>query len=278
MENNNTIDKNPNNNSPNQGVSFAKSNTPGFLVSNKRKKETEIIEEKTNTQEENNEQKESNTSLLRKQSIDVIEEAKNEFENTNANTNSIFADNMLLVAQNPIQPTEEINTEIDNSELINNPSSIFNIPLIANNEILNNTTNNTDINTNGEQKNIENKDIAGTTIITPNIDFFSFDFSTTSQTVEDDTPKIEAVTKTDDDVIHVDFNSVIRASDNQEVIPEQNDRVELTKFLEPKENLIKKPDEVSEEDNNVIRINDDSSSDSYRSKNNIINQPQITLI
>ena len=226
MENNNTIDKNPSNSSPNQGVSFAKSNTPGFLVSNKRKKETEIIEKKTNIYEEDHEKKESNTSLLRKQSIDVIEEAKNEFENTNANTDSIFADNMLLAAQQPIQPAEEINTELDNSDLINNPSSIFNIPLIANNEILNNTTNDMDINTNSEQSNIENKDIARTTIITPNIDFFSFDFSTTSHTVEDDTPKIEAVTKTDDDVIHVDFNSVIRASDNQEVIPEQDDRVE----------------------------------------------------
>ena len=270
MENNNTIDKNPSNSSPNQGVSFAKSNTPGFLVSNKRKKLTETVKEKINTQEQATQQPETNTSLLRKQSIDVIEEAKNEFENANTNTEPIFADNMLLAAQQPIQTAEKSNIEQENSELINNPSSIFNIPLISNNEILTNTTSNTEIDTNVEQSNIENKDIVGTTIITPNIDFFSFDFSTTTQVPEDDMPKVEAVTKTDDDVIHVDFNSVIRAADNQEIIPEQDDRVELTKFLEPKENLIKKPEEVSELDNNVIRINDDSTSDSYRSKNNII--------
>lgn len=276
MENNKIIDKNPSNSSSGQGVSFASSNTPGFLISNNKKELNGFDEEKLKRQENLVQTNKTNTSLLRKQSIDVIEEAKNEFENAHTNNDALITDNnLLLVSQQSIvknEQTEEVktNTAYDN-ELINNPSSIFNIPLIDSAEVLSNPINNTlsdDYDVKNKDDN-DDKEITSSAIITPNIDFFSFNFSTSSPNIEDNTPKKEVVIK-NDDVIQVDFNSVIRASDNQEVIPEEDERVELTKFLEPRENIIKKPNEVAEDDNNVIRINDDSASDSYRNKNNII--------
>lgn len=278
MENTKSIVENPSNINSNTGVPFANSNTPGFLVPNKKIKLVEenslAGEELTITNEEivNKPQQQEHTSLLRKQSIDVIEEAQNEFEPTVVEENFSFENNLLMAAPTENTTVEQADSNL-NDELINNPSSIFNIPLITSNEINNTKTlahdNNNNITSANDNKNLT-ESIANKTIQAPNIDFFAFDFTTTMPNVEEEIPHVEAVTKTSDDVIQVDFNSVIRASDNQEVIPEQDDRVELTKFLEPRENIIKKPGEVSEEDNNVIRINDDSTSDTYRSKNNII--------
>ena len=272
MENNEIIHENPNKNITNKGVAFANSNTPGFLVSSKKKRKEDTVESiKLEPQTEPTDPLFEKASLLRPQSIDVIEEATNEFGNVNL-------ESATNISANVKEYTPEISTnsstthDVSETELTNNPSSIFNISLITpeTQSSLNHKTINLNDN---EQQKIEksNDNINAEPVINPDIDYFTFDFSTTNIKVEDtETPKVEAVIKTSDDIVQVDFNSVIRPSDNNEVIPDQSNRIELNKFLEPRENIIKKPEEVSEYDNNVIRINDDSTSNFYRSKNTII--------
>lgn len=290
MENNDLIHENPNNNGSinknNKGASFITLDTPGFLVSDNLKLNTiefntlENIETNNNIQPEQELSMETNIEPIN-QTIDDIEEAIDEFGGSH--NSSTVEEERIEVPVDTSSSAVEIQNQQINNELINNPSSIFNIPLISN-EVASSTTVTTDNNETSNQTDnsaLNSKDIAEMAIAgvastaTPivnneqNIDFFSFDFST----VKEETTQFEEASVSTSTINNNDdfgFASVIRPSDKEEIISEQNDRIELTKFLEPKENLIKNPDEVNENDNNVIRINDDSASNTYRNKNNII--------
>lgn len=290
MENNDLIHENPNNNGSinknNKGASFITLDTPGFLVSDNLKLNTiefntlENIETNNNIQPEQELSMETNIEPVN-QTIDDIEEAIDEFGGSH--NSSTVEEERIEVPVDTSSSAVEIQNQQINNELINNPSSIFNIPLISN-EVASSTTVTTDNNETSNQTDnsaLNSKDIAEMAIAgvastaTPivnneqNIDFFSFDFST----VKEETTQFEEASVSTSTINNNDdfgFASVIRPSDKEEIISEQNDRIELTKFLEPKENLIKNPDEVNENDNNVIRINDDSASNTYRNKNNII--------
>jgi Bacterial surface proteins containing Ig-like domains len=92
---------------------------------------------------------------------------------------------------------------------------------------------------------------------------FQYDFA--DETKEQVAAPIETETKLDDNLMHFDFKAVIRDQNPKEIVPPDN-RVELTKLLEPKENIIKKESEAGPEDNNVIHINDDEGKDYRRKK------------
>lgn len=296
MENNDLIHENPNNNGSinknNKGASFITLDTPGFLVSDIKLNTIEFntLENIETNNNNNNIQPEQELSMETNiepinQTIDEIEDAIDEFGSNLYSSNNINNDEEVNI-EVPVDTASsavEIQNQQINNELINNPSSIFNIPLISN-EVASSTTittNNNETSNQTDNSALNSKDIAEMAIAgvastaTPivnneqNIDFFSFDFST----IKEETTQFEETSVSTSTINNNDdfgFASVIRPSDKEEIIPEQNDRIELTKFLEPKENLIKNPDEVNENDNNVIRINDDSASNTYRNKNNII--------
>lgn len=184
--------------------------------------------------------------------------------------NNIVAESSTTHITSQEQPllraiNETTHTIDSSSDVTSNPSSIFNISLLPNEPI--------NIN-HAEKKDNDEKQIENNTNLEPidsssDIDFFTFDFSSTAETKPVETVE-EPLKINNDNPETFNFSSAIRPSENVEVLPDDSNHIEFSKFLESRENIIKNADEVSENDNNVIRVNDDTASDSYHNKNNAI--------
>ena len=235
--------------------------------------ENSVTDENTSTQEENN--SEQTVSVVEKHTIDEVDEAENEF----AVAPIIPSTPTTVQAEDTPQQQEKLQEELVNS----NPSSIFNIPLIAatpaqESITADNTNTNTvkmkeqdentessNINNNSENKATEQPTVETTAAVAglnTNIDYFNFEFKTSQPEKEE----IKTELSLDEETMKFDFNSVIREPENKGTLDTPTEKIDLDKFLEPKENLIKKAEEAEETDNNVIRIKEDNNAKSQNGR------------
>ena len=215
-----------------------------------------------------------NTEVVTKHTIDEFEEAENEFAvqpivNSTPVKEEIPAPE---VTENSAQDVPQASAVETNQ----NPSSIFNIPLIVaaptvKEEVIDNSKD--DINNITKEENniqdsnnLEESTLDTNTTSVPEktdggIDYFNFEFKTPQPEKEE----IKTELSLDEEAMQFDFNSVIRETENKGTLDTPTEKIVLDKFLEPKENLIKKAEEATENDNNVIRIKEDNES---KSRNN----------
>ena len=215
-----------------------------------------------------------NTEVVTKHTIDEFEEAENEFAvqpivNSTPVKEEIPAPE---VKENSAQDVPQASA-VDTNQ---NPSSIFNIPLIVaaptvKEEVIVNSKD--DINNiTKEENNIQDSNKSEESTLDTNttsvpektdggIDYFNFEFKTPQPEKEE----IKTELSLDEEAMQFDFNSVIREPENKGTLDSPTEKIVLDKFLEPKENLIKKAEEATENDNNVIRIKEDNES---KSRNN----------
>lgn len=236
-------------------------------TNNEEKMESSNISNNNNNNTSEITTQSENLQTTKVQTIDDFETVTNEFDE-----NHSYFDEELNI-ENAIKEESETNnkSQLDanskstSQQLVENPSSIFNIPLISTDDKPTVDDTNKDTETNGI-----NKDTKEDSFKKAEVDFFSFKFDTQPEPTTVNTSEHLESTPQSDNLADFGFGTVIKPKATQEIIPDQSDHIELTNFLKPKENLIKKPDEVSENDNNVIRINDDSNSNQFHNKNIII--------
>ena len=227
-----------------------------------------------NTEAGTNEATNTESKDVTKHTIDEFEEAENEFAvqpivNSTPVKEEIPAPE---VKENSAQDVPQASAVETNQ----NPSSIFNIPLIVaaptvKEEVIDNSKD--DINNITKEENniqdsnkLEESTLDTNTTSAPEktdggIDYFNFEFKTPQPEKEE----IKTELSLDEEAMQFDFNSVIREPENKGTLDSPTEKIVLDKFLEPKENLIKKAEEATENDNNVIRIKEDNES---KSRNN----------
>lgn len=189
---------------------------------------------------------EDNSTPIFNQSIGKINEPINQFQNSE-NIQETIGDIIPQqdITYNPAVENSMIQRNIPENVSFNENTSVPE-GIMTSNILANETLEQSGIIDNNKSENV--------TVSANQVDFFEYDFA---DETKNQTQPVITETKVADEFLNFDFDAVIREQHTPEVVPIQENRIELTNFLQPKENLIRKMSDPEPQENNVIHIDED---------------------